>query len=154
MDKRLIAHSQSAHTIITQLKEMEQCRSVTDEITVEVNKVKESLCTIVKKIEDECSIQAVKECLPCLRQNFDTKSGQIIECLDFLNITLKEFKNDTESKIGDLTEYHAYKKSLDDLNNLLEKNNYNSCDSRFCLDFMGCDWARNMGAIHNDIGGM
>ena len=154
IDKRFTTHRQSASVVIAQLEEMKQCRSITDEMTVQVNKLKESLCTIVKRIEDECNIQAVKQPLPCFRQNFETDSGLIIKCLDSLNKNMKEFENDTKSKMNELTDYLAYKKSLDDVNSLLEKNNSNRCDFQFCLDFMGCDWARNMGAIRNDIGGM
>ena len=154
IDKRCTAHCQSAKAVIAQLKEMEQCRSITDEITVQVNKLLESLCTIVKRIEDDCNIQAVKEPLPCFREKFETDSRLVIEHLDSLNINMKEFDNDTKSKIEGLTDYRAYKETLDDLNSLLEKSKSNNCDPQFCLDLMGCDWARSMGVIHKDIPGI
>ena len=148
MDRKIAPHHQSFSAVTMQLKEMEQCRS---KMTI---KVKKSLCTIVKRIKDDCNTQVVEKPLPCLRQKFENGSKLIMESLDSLNENMKEFENDTKSIIDGLTDYCAYKKTLDDLNCLLDRNNFKSCDLQFCLEFMGCDWARNMGAINNDIKGM
>ena len=144
IDKRFIPHHQCASTVTAQLKEMEQCRS---KVTV---KVKESLQTIAKRIEDDCIERAVEK--PCLRQKFESDLRLVTESLDSLNKNMTEFENDAKLIIDGLTDYHAYKDTLDDLNSLLEKNKSNTCDPQFCLDLMGCDWARNLGAINNDIG--
>ena len=149
MDKRFTAHS--AIAVITQLKEMEQFSFINDEMTVEVHKLKESLCTKMKKIEDGYNIQPVKEPLPCLSE---TDSRLVTEHFDSLNIGMKEFENDTRPKIDGLTDNRAYKETLDDLNSLLEKNKSISCDPQFCLGRISCNWTHNSEAIHKDIAGM
>ena len=148
MDRKIAPGDQSVSAVIVQLKEMEQWRS---EMTI---KVKESLHTIVKWIEDDCNTQVVEKSSSWLRQKFEHDSKLVMESLDSLNKNTKEFENDAKSIINGLTDYCAYKETLDDLNCLLEKNDFNCCDLQFCLEFMGCDWARNMGAINNDIKGM
>ena len=147
-NKKFTPHHQCASTVTEQLKEMEQCRSI---VTV---KVKESLDTIAQRIEDDGIVQAVEKPLPCLRQKFKNDLRLVKESLDSLNKNMTEFENDAKSIIDGLTDYHAYKETLDDLNSLLEKNKSNNCDPQFCLDLMGCDWARNLGAINNDIIGI
>ena len=66
----------------------------------------------------------------------------MIDSLDSLNKHIKEFV------VDELTGYHTYKKALDDLNNLHEKG-----ISTDPLDLMGCDWARSLEVIHNDLQG-
>ena len=148
INEKFTPHHQCASTVAEQLKEMEQCRSI---VTV---KVKETLDTIAQRIEDDGIIQAVEKPLPCLRQKFENDLRLVKESLDSLNKNMTEFENDAKSIIDGLTDYHAYKETLDDLNSLLEKNKSNNCDPQFCLDLMGCDWARNLGAINNDIIGI
>ena len=151
IDKKFAPHHQCASVVTVQLKEMEQCRSMV------IAKVKKSLHTVAKRIEDDCITQAVEKPLPCLRKKFENDLKLVTESLDSLSKSITEFENDAKSiidRIDGLTDYHAYKETLDDLNSLLEKNKSNNCDPQFCLDLMGCDWARNLGAINNDIIGI
>ena len=45
----------------------------------------------------------------------------------------------------------TYQGMLDELENLLEQGKQYAPDSDFYLDLMGCDWARYIAAIHNDL---
>ena len=125
--------------------ETEQCKSTADEVTVQVNKLKNSFCTITKRI------QAVKESVPLLKQNFKTDSKLLIDSLESLNKSMEEFETSTDSLVNALTNYRDYQETLDALNNLLQKSNGSSCDPQFYLDLMGCDWARFLKIMDNDI---
>ena len=131
--------------------ETEQCGSITDKITVKVNTLKTLFCTITKRFEDECKSQALKESLPLYKQKFEAGSNSVIESLKGLNHSMKKFENDTKSIVDVLTNYHDYQKTLDALKKLLEESNSSSCNPQFYLDLMGCDWARHLKAMDNDI---
>ena len=138
MDKRFTTCYQNSSKMI-------QCRSITNEVTVHINKLRKSVCSIIKRSENVCNVQRVKEVLPALRQKFETDSQCVIESLDSLNTNMNELENDTKSIVDMLTNYHDYQETLDSLSNLLEKG---SCN---CQDFMSCDWARYLGTMDNDI---
>ena len=76
----------------------------------------------------------------------------MIEDLQSLNSSINDFDKGAKSIVDALTDYCDYQQTLDDLNRLLEESNApNSCDSQFCLDMMGCDWARYMESMENDM---
>ena len=110
-----------------------------------VTKWKKSFSDIIEKYENDPSIQTVTESLPLLKQNFETHSKSVIE-------SLEAFETDAKAMEDVLTtHYHDYQETLDALKNLLEKSNSSTCDPQFYLDLMGCDWARYLGAMDNDV---
>ena len=159
MDKRFTTNClpQNASEVSMQLKEMKQCRSISTETTAQINKMKNSFCTIIKKFDD-CSIvrglPTVADSLTSLNKNTkkleaDVKS--VMDGLDSLNTNMKECEADLKSIEDKLNDYHNYKEALDNLNSLLERANSKSYDVQFHLDLMGCDWTRYLVAMHNDI---
>lgn len=52
--------------------------------------------------------------------------------------------------VDDLIDYHECK-TLDDLNQFLNKGDISSCDSLFALDLFGCDWACYIKSMHNNM---
>ena len=130
--------------------ETEQSRSINDEYILRIDKMRNSLCDIMKEFENKCDIQVVKESLSSLKQNFETNSKLVIDNLDSLNRNMKELENDTKSIVDVLTNYRDYQETLDALSNLLGKNT-NSCHLQFHLDLLGCDWARHLRVMNNDI---
>ena len=145
---------QSSGKVILQLKEMEQCRSKTDELTTQTDVLKDSLCTILEKFKNDCSIKKVTDSLSSLSESskqFETDAKLMIKSLDSLNKNLKEFKDGTKSLVDELTSYHDYKEALDNLTSLLKTPK--SCDTQLFLELMGCDWACYLKAIHNNIQG-
>ena len=134
---------QSASETAVQLKKTEQCKSITTEVNIQINKFKESFYTILKRFESDNNMQAVVSSLIPISKSvekFETDSTLMMESLDSLNKYMKEYVGD------ELTGYCAYKETLDDLNCILKK--YDSSDP---LDLMGCDWSRSLGAILNDL---
>ena len=110
-----------------------------------VSKWKKSFSDIIQRYENDPSIQTLKESLPLLKQNFENHSRLVIE-------TLEAFETDAKLMENVLTtHYHDYQETLDALHNLLEQSNSTTCDPQFYLDLMGCDWARCLGAMNNDI---
>ena len=137
-DRRFITHNKRE-------SETEQSGSINDEVTLHIHKMRKSLCVIIKEFENNCDIQEVKEFLPSLKENFETNSKLVIENLVSLNGNMKKLENDTKSIVDVLTNYRDYQETLDALSNLLEKSNTDSCDP------LGCDWARHLRAMDNDI---
>ena len=155
IEERFTPHCQSATEVAVQLQEIEQCRFITDEVvTAQVNKLKDLPCTIVKRLENDCSMQAAIASVTSLSESakqIESNSRLMVETLGSLNRSIKEFESGTKSLVDELTGYNTYKQALDDLDKLLEKSNSTSSDSQFYLDLMGCDWGRSLGAIHHDI---
>ena len=149
-----VTHCQSTGEIILQLKEMEQCRFKTDELTTQTDRLKNSLCIILEKFKNDCSIKAVTDSLSSLSESskkFETDTKSMIKSLDSLNKSMKEFKDGTKSLVDELTAYNDYKEALDNLTSLLKT--AKNCEAQFSLELMGCDWARYLKAIHNNIQG-
>ena len=157
MDKKFTTHClpQSASEVNMQLKEIKQCKSISNETTVQLNKMKDSFCTITKKFENDSNIveelPTVADSLTSLNKNTkkleaDVKS--VMEGLDSLNKSIKDCEDDIKSIADKLSDYRDYKEALDNLNSLLEKAKSDSHDT---LDLMGCDWARYLVAMHNDL---
>ena len=64
----------------------------------------------------------------------------------------KANKDNKLSHIGDLlSDYVSQQKMLDEFDRLQEQGMHHNSDSEFFLELMGCDWARYVTAIHNDI---
>ena len=143
MDKGLATHYQSGSAIVLS-------RSIADEVTVHIDKVRNSLCTIMEKFENNCDVQVVKESLPSLKQNFEKSSKLVTENIDSLNRSIKKLENDIKSIVDVLTNCHDYQETLNALSNLLEKNT-NNCDPQFYLDLIGCDWSRHLRVMDSDI---
>ena len=144
VNKRSKTH-QSASEVIEQLKQIEPHKSITTEVNVQINELKDSFCTILKRFENDYNIQAViSSLIPIIKtaEKFETDSRSMIDSLDSLNKHIKEFV------VDEVTGYHAYKETLDDLNHLLEKCSSNTIEP---LGLMSCDWARSLGAIHSDL---
>ena len=135
--KDLITHYRSG-------SEMEQHKSITHKVTEQVNELKNSLCNTMKKFETACNIKIVKESLPLRIQKLETDSHSLIKCLDCLNKSMNEFENDTKSIADVLVNCHYYQETLD----VLEKYDTRSCNSQ---DLMGCDWARYLRVMNNDV---
>ena len=58
VDKKSTTH-QSASEVTVQLKEIEQYNSITTEVNVQINQLKDLFCTIKKRFEDDCNIHCV-----------------------------------------------------------------------------------------------
>ena len=140
VNKRSMTH-QSASEVIEQLKQTEPYKSIAADLNMQINKLKDSFCTIMKRFKNDCNIQAVISSLIPINKGaakYEADSRLMIESLDSLNQHIKEFVLD------ELTGYHAYKQTLDDLNHLLE----NGTEP---LGLIGCDWARSLGAMCSDL---
>ena len=123
-------------------------------LTKKVNELKDSFCATVKQIENDPNAQTEITSSTSLSENikmFKTDSESMVEDLDLLNKSIKDFGNGTKSIADELTDYHDYKETLDDLNIFLKEGDTSSRKSLFDLDLMGCDWARYMKLIHKDI---
>lgn len=111
----------------------------------------------MERFKQDCNIQSVISSLSSEPlgesknfKQFEDDSTVMIESLDSLNKSMKEFEDGAKSIMDKLTDYRYYKETLDDLNSLLEKSKSDGCDPQF-LDLMSCDWACYLGAIQNDI---
>ena len=151
MEKRFTTHSQSGDDVTVQLKEMEECRSKTGELTTHVNKMKHSFCKIVKGFENDHNIQKVITSLCESTKKFNIDSKMMIEELQSLDKSLQEIENGTKSIVDVLTEYRDCKETLDDLDSLLKKRSTDGYDPQLDLELMGCDWTRYMESMHHDI---
>ena len=153
INARFIIHC-SGDEAVVQLKEMEECRLKMGKLTEQVNKLKDSFCATVKQFENDPKAQTEITSSTSLSEStkkFKTDSESMIEDLDLLNKSIKDFGNGTKSIVDELTDYHDYKETLDDLNIFLKEGDTSSRKSLFDLDLMGCDWARYMKLIHKDI---
>ena len=151
INTRFITHC-SGDEVVVQLKEMEECRLKMGKLTEQVNKLKDLFCATVKQIENDPKTEITSSTsLSESTKQFKTDSESMIKDLDLLNKSIKDFGNGTKSIADELTDYHDYKETLDDLNIFLKEGDTSSCDSLFDLDLMGCDWARYMELIHKDI---
>ena len=133
---------------------MEQCKSITGELAVQVNTLKDKFCAIIEQFKDDHNIEKVTTSLSSLGENtkkFMTDSKEMKEDLHSLEKTLKEFENGTRSIVDVLTDYCDYKQTLDDLDGLLKKRSTGGHDSQLDLELMGCDWARYLESMHCDI---
>ena len=158
MDKRFTTDclpQSTSEVSMQQLKEMKQCRSISTETTVQINKMKNSFCTIIKKFENEAEgLPIAADSLTSLNINtkkLEANVKSVMDGLDSLNKNMKECEHDIKSIADKLSDYRDYKEALDNLNSLLERANSKSCDVQSHLDLMGCDWARYLVAMHNDI---
>ena len=120
---------------------MGQSRPTIDEVT----KWKKSFCNIIERYEKDPNIQTVKESLPLLKQKFESCSRLVMESLEEFETVAKS----TEAVIT--THSRDYQETLDVLKNLLKQSSSTSCDPQLYLDLMGCDWARHLGAMENDV---
>lgn len=82
-----------------------------------------------------------------------TATAELANLYDELKISLGQVTKDNElSKIiNALGENVTYQKMLDDLDSLQEQGKHHGSDSEFYLDLMGCEWARYMETISNDV---
>ena len=150
-ERFIVTHCQSDGEVILQLKEIEQCRSITDEVTAQASKLKKSFCAVM---ENDCNMQTVVSSFNSLsesRKQFETDARLMIKSLDSLNETMKELKDSTKSLVDELSAYHDYKEALDNLNRLLKT--AKRSDTQYSLELMGCDWARCLRAMQIDIFG-
>ena len=138
MAKKFITNYQSD-------SEMEQHRFITNEMTMQINALKETFCNTKERIENDCNIQAVQETLPLLKQELQTNLTSVIESLDSVNKNMKKI----EELLTDY--YHDHQETLETVNNLLKKSSTSSCSHQFYLDLLGCDWARCLRAMENDM---
>ena len=125
-----------------------------DEVIVQVNRLKDSLCNKTKKFKKVCKVQAVKDSILTLEQRLEDHSQCMKECLDTLNQSMRNFYNDANSMADVLTNYCDYQSTHDIVNNLLKECDAKSNDSQFYLKMLGCDWVRYntyMRAMNNDI---
>ena len=153
MDKRFIARSENDEVIV-QLKEMEECRLKMAELTTQVNKLKESFHATIKQFESDPKVQTEEASISPLcasTKKFKSDSQSMIKDLDSLNKSIEYFGNGTKSIVDELTNYRDFKETLDDLVAYLKGVDTSSCDSLFDLELMGCDWARYMKLMQNDI---
>ena len=121
-------------------------------LTEQVNKLRDSFCATIEQIENDPKTEITSSTsLSESTKKFKTDSESMIEDIDLLNKSIKDFGNGTKSIADVLTDYRDYKETLDDLNIFLKEGNTSSCDSLFDLNLMGCDWARYMKLIHKDI---
>ena len=82
-----------------------------------------------------------------------TAIAELAALYDELKISLAQVTKDNElSKIiNALGENVTYQKMLDDLDSLQEQEKHHSSDSEYYLELMGCDWARYVETISNDV---
>ena len=151
-EKFYITDHQNVDKVIVQLREMEDCRKKMGMLTGQVNKLKGSYCTIIKKqspsVQQEITFSAF------LSENikqFETDCELMMKDLDSLHKSMEGFENGTKSIVDALTDYRDYRETLDGLNKFLKEIDTSSCESLFDLELMGCDWARYMQSMHNDI---
>ena len=151
INARFITHC-SDDEVIVQLKEIEECRLKMGKLAEQVSKLKDSFCATIKRFGNDPNVRTEITSLTSGEsiKKFKSDSESMIEDIDLLNKSIKDFGNGTKSIVDDLTDYRDYKETLDDLNKFLEDDT-SSCDSLFDLDLMGCDWARCMKLIHADI---
>ena len=150
MDERFTTHCKSTSEVDVKLKEIDKSRSIIEKtVSVQVNKLKDSVNTTMKSFDSDCDIPAVTSSLTSLRKTvgqIENYSRLMIENLSSLNKSVKEFENGTKSLLHELAG-----SAFNDISNLLEKSKSNTCDHQFYLELMGCDWARSLGAIRNEI---
>ena len=136
--------------VVKQLEEIDKSRSIIErEVSVQVDKLKESVDTTMKSFDNHCDIPAVSRSLTSLSKSagqIKNYSQLMIENLNSLNKSTKEFEKGMKSLLDELAD-----STLNDISDLLEKSNYGNCDRQFYLELMGCDWARSLGTIRNDI---
>ena len=105
--------------VIVQLKEMEECRLKMAELTMQVDKLKESFHATIKQFENDPKVQMEKAASTsplCANTNkFKTDSQSMIKDLDSLNKSIENFGNGTKSIVDELTNYRDFKETLDDL---------------------------------------
>ena len=153
MNTRFIAQSENDEVII-QLKEMEECKLKMAKLTAQVIELKESFHATIKQFEKDPKVQteeASTSPLCASTKKFKTDSQSMIKELDSLNKSIENFGNGTKSIVDELTNYRDFKETLDDLVTYLKEVDTSSCDSLFDLELMGCDWARYMKLMQNDI---
>ena len=154
MSMKFIAQCENDEVIV-QLREMEECRLKMAELTVQVDKLKESFHATIKQFENDPKVQMEKTAstspLCASTKKFKTDSQSMIKDLDSLNKSIEHFGNGTKSIVDELINYHDFKETLDDLIAYLKEVDTSSCDSLFDLELMGCDWARYMKLMQNDI---
>ena len=127
--------------LLSSYKKMGQSRPTIGEVT----EWKKLFCNIIKRYEKDPNIQTVKECLPLLKQKFESCSRLVME-------SLEEFETVAKSTEDVLTTHFCdYQETLGVLKNLLKQSSSTSCDPQWYLDLMGCDWARHLGAMENDV---
>ena len=144
INERFITHC-SDDEVSIKLKEIEECRFQMGKLTEQVNKLKDSFGATVKQFEKDSKVRteiSSSAAISKITEQFKTASESMIENVDLLNKSIKDFGNGTKSIVDELTDYCDYKETLDDLNKFkfLEKGDTSSFD----LGLMGCDWARYM----------
>ena len=143
IEKILITCSHSA-------SKKEQYNPKADEVILQVNRLKDYLCKEMKRFENACSVQAVKDSMLLLKQRLEDDSQSVKECLDTLNQSMRNFENDAKSIADVLINYHDYQSTLDIVNNLLRECDDKSNDSQISLNLLGCDWVRYNTYLNND----
>ena len=112
---------------------------------------------LLKQVKTVCEIRQRKadEIITLLTKSTTqpTTTAELAALYDELKISLGQVTKDNElSKIiNALGENVTYQKMLDDLDSLQEQEKHHSSDSEYYLELMGCDWARYMETISNDV---
>ena len=112
---------------------------------------------LLKQVKASCEFrqQKAEEIVELL-----TKSTMQSTVTDELTVLYEELKpslgkvsknNELGQIVNSVGENVTYQKMLDDLEILSEQGKHHSWDSEFYLDLMGCDWARYMRSISNDV---
>lgn len=151
MGRRFTTHCPNCDKINDRLKEIEQCKIITSELTVQVNKLEDSFHAIMKQVKNDHNIQGAIASLTSLSEStkkFKTDSKSMTNEFDK---SLNKFEEGTKSVLSELTDYYDLKQTFDDLSSLLEANKANGRHSQVYLDLMGCDWARYLESMHDDI---
>jgi len=113
--------------------------------------------TLFKQVTASCEVRQRKadEIIELLAKSKTqtTVTDELIQLYDELKVSLGKVSkgNELSQVINALGENVTYQKMLDDLDSLEEQGKPHSFDSEFYLELMGCDWARYVKTINDDI---
>ena len=107
----------------------------------------QTVCEVRRRKADDIIMLLTKSTTP------PTTTAELSALYDELKVSLGQVAKDNELShiINALGENVTYQKMLDDLDSLQEQGKHHSSDSEFYLELMGCDWARYMETISNDV---
>ena len=110
---------------------------------------------LLEQVKDTCELrkQKAKEIIELLKKS--TMESAVTDELAALYEELKPLlgkNNELVQIVNAVGQNVTYQKMLDDLESLIEQGKHHSLDSEFYLDLMGCDWARYIRSISDDVG--
>ena len=143
--------------VTVRLKDIEECKLKMAELTLQVDKLKNSFCAAIEQFKCDPKVQTAKNSSMSLlsesTEQFKTDSQSMIEQIHSLNKSIENFENGTKSIVDELISYKDFKETLDDLDVYLKEvdKSINNSDCLFELELMGCDWARYIKLMQKDV---